>query len=268
MALFHKLELRQSQSLVMTPQLLQAIKLLQLSHLDLIAYVEAELERNPLLERGNDGEAESPELRRTSDDAPAEPEGDGPEGDVAADVETSADGDGATATPGDGVQPEPRASLDSWSQTSTREVRGLDERTLEAFVAEEKSLAQHLTDQLGLVVTDPRLHAIGQVIINEIDEDGYFRADVAAIAARLAAAERDVTHVLAAIQTLEPSGIAARDLAECMAIQLRDRDRYDPAMAALIAHLDLVAKRDYAALRRLCGVDDEDLREMLAELRA
>src|SRR3954467_7479954 len=164
MALFHKLELRQSQSLVMTPQLLQAIKLLQLSHLDLIAYVEAELERNPLLERGNDAETDSAEaFRRATDDAPAEPAGDGPEGDVAADVETSADGDGATATPGDAIQSEPRASLDSWSQSSTREVRGLDERTLEAFVAEEKSLAQHLTDQLGLVVTDPRLHAIGQV---------------------------------------------------------------------------------------------------------
>ena len=268
MALSHKLELRQSQSLVMTPQLLQAIKLLQLSHLDLIAYVEAELERNPLLERGSDAEGEGPELRRASDDARAEPEGDGPEGDTAADVETSADGDGATATPGEGPQPEPRASLDSWSQTSTREVRGLDERTLEAFVAEEKSLAQHLTDQLGLVVTDPRLRAIGQVIINEIDEDGYFRADVAAMAARLGAAEQDVVRALAAIQTLEPSGIAARDLAECMAIQLRDRDRYDPAMAMLVAHLDLVARRDYATLRRLCGVDDDDLGEMLAELRA
>src|SRR5262249_28990086 len=123
-------------------------------------------------------------------------------------------------------------------------------------------------DQLGLVLSDPRLRAIGQVIVNEIDEDGYFRADIAAVAERLGAPLRDVERVLAAVQTLEPSGIAARNLAECIAIQLPDRDRYDPAMAALVANLDLLARRDMAALRRICGVDDDDLAQMLAEIRA
>jgi RNA polymerase sigma-54 factor len=277
MALSHKLELRQSQSLVMTPQLLQAIKLLQLSSLDLVAYVEAELERNPLLERAEaeaDGEgppggpsaaaAESPD-GEGGDDGEWLAGGVEPEATIAANPDT----DRGDAFPAESADPaSPAAPSDGWSHTSGREVGGLDDRTLEAFVAEEKSLAAHLEDQLGLVIADPDRRLIGHVLINEIDEDGYFRAGVAAVAERLGAPPAVVGEVLAAIQTLEPSGIGARDLAECMAIQLRDRDRYDPAMVALVAHLDLVARRDYAGLKRLCQVDDEDLAEMLAELRA
>jgi RNA polymerase sigma-54 factor len=286
MALSHKLEMRQSQSLVLTPQLLQAIKLLQLSNLDLVAYVEAELEQNPLLERGEDADGESEgrgeREEAARNDATAEkPAADGSEAaagewlisETATDTETiGAKLDGAL----DNVFPDdqPRSSemqapaVDRWSQTSSREVSGLDDRTLEAFVAEQKSLAGHLSDQLGLVIADPHLRMIGHVLINELDEDGYLRAEVSAIAARLGAAEAAVETVLAAIHTLEPVGVGARNLAECMAIQLRDRDRYDPAMAALVANLELAAKRDYAGLKRICGVDADDLADMLAELRA
>jgi RNA polymerase sigma-54 factor len=288
MALSHKLELRQSQSLVMTPQLLQAIKLLQLSNLDLVAYVEAELERNPLLERGeeSDGEggAEERGEREAEGNTPAPDavEGEGgepPESEwLTAELETDAGEISAKmmdADLGNVFQDEPSRgpeetapAFDRWSQTSSREVGGLDDRTLEAFVAEEKSLAAHLEDQLGLVISDPDLRLIGHVLINELDEDGYFRIDIGTIAERLGAGEADIERVLSAIQMLEPSGVGARNLGECLAIQLRDRDRFDPAMAALIAHLDLVARRDIVALRRLCGVDDDDLAEMLAEIRA
>jgi RNA polymerase sigma-54 factor len=272
MALSHKLELRQSQSLVLTPQLLQAIKLLQLSNLDLIAYVEAELERNPLLERA-DGESD--------DDAAETAAADGVDGigvpaddewsasDAAPGAEAGGEAELGNAFPDDhDAAPQPAPLPDRWSHGSAREVSGLDDRTLEAFVAEQKTLAAHLSDQLGLVITDADLRMIGHVLINEIDEDGYFRTGVPAVAERLGAPEPRVAEVLAAIQTLEPSGVGARDLAECMAIQLRDRDRYDPAMAALTRHLDLIARRDYAALKKICGVDDEDLADMLAELRS
>jgi RNA polymerase sigma-54 factor len=278
MALSHKLELRQSQSLVMTPQLLQAIKLLQLSNLDLIAYVEAELERNPLLER-EDVEADGPAERRDAPVATATEERprEGESEWLAAELEPDAtaiaaklDADLGNVFPDDPVEAptQPTAPPENWSQTSGREVSGLDDRTLEAFVAEEKTLAGHLGDQLGLVISDPDLRLVGHVLINELDEDGYFRAGVATVAERLGAPEAVVANVLAAIQTLEPSGVGARDLAECLTIQLRDRDRYDPAMAALLAHLDLVARRDYSTLRKLCGVDDDDLADMLGELRA
>jgi RNA polymerase sigma-54 factor len=275
MALSHKLELRQSQSLVMTPQLLQAIKLLQLSNLDLVAYVEAELERNPLLERNEEGDPGS-----GSDPAeigaPAAASGEAEIGQGAEDwpaPSSDGDADGGLAddggSPDGALLPTPGPSdPDRWSHSSSREVGGLDDRTLEAVVADEKSLATHLSDQLGLAVADPHLRMIGHVLINEIDEDGYLRLDLAAVASRLGAPLGDVERVLAVIHALEPVGVGARDLAECMAIQLRDRDRYDPAMAALVSHLDLVARRDLPALRRLCGVDDEDLADMLAELRS
>src|SRR6185312_6663707 len=127
--------------------------------------------------------------------------------------------------------------------------------------------AEHLSEQLGLAVVDPTDRLIGLAVINEIDEAGYLRADLDGIAERLGAPVGAVEKMLALVQAFEPSGIGARDLAECLAIQLRERDRLDPAMTALLAHLDLVARRDHAALLRLCGVDAEDLAEMLAELR-
>jgi RNA polymerase sigma-54 factor len=77
-----------------------------------------------------------------------------------------------------------------------------------------------------------------------------------------------VEAVIAKLQGLEPAGVFARSLEECLALQLKDRNRFDPAMAALVAHLDLVAKRDHAALRQLCRVDLDDLKDMIAELRA
>ena len=283
MPLSHKLELRQSQSLVMTPQLMQAIKLLQLSNLDLAAFVDAELERNPLLEKaegedGDDGEEREPGADGDDGAATAEADGEGaPEWlDARLDPDAEAiagklDTDLANVFPDDhGSRPDetaPPAPQESWAAAPTRQVSGED-YNLEAFVASQKSLADHLTDQLGLAVGDPTVRLIGRVLINEIDEAGYLRVDLAAVAERLAAPLALVGDALAAIQALEPAGIGARDLAECLAIQLRERDRFDPAMAALVAHLDLVAKRDHAALKKLCGVDDEDLADMLAEIRA
>jgi RNA polymerase sigma-54 factor len=282
MALSHKLELRQSQSLVMTPQLMQAIKLLQLSHLDLIAYVDAELERNPLLERAeaDDDSGSGDSEGRDDDGADAATTGDG--GDDNEWLETRLEEPAAIAEKLDAdlsnvyqddagkaaEETQPQLPTDTWQTLPSRQAVSSEDYNLEAFVAEEKSLADHLSDQLGLAVFDPQLRLIGQTLINEIDEGGYLRADLASIAERLGADVALAEQALAIIQNLEPPGVGARDLAECLALQLRERDRYDPAMATLVLHLDLVARRDFAALRRLCAVDDEDLAEMIREIRA
>jgi RNA polymerase sigma-54 factor len=281
MPLSPKLELRQSQSLVMTPQLMQAIKLLQLSNLDLIAYVDAELERNPLLERDDGDEAPEP--------APAPDYGgngadrheaaeDGPdwlENRLEADADSIAvklDTDLANVFPDDhghaaGETAAPSLPVETWSNAPSRQALSTEDYNLEAFVAETRSLADHLADQLGLAVSDPVTRVVGAALIDEIDEAGYFRADLNMIAERLGAPLALVEKTLRLIQSFEPAGIGARDLGECLAIQLRERDRLDPAMATLLAHLDLVARRDHGALRRLCGVDDDDLAEMLGEIR-
>ncbi len=280
MALSHRLELRQSQSLVMTPQLMQAIKLLQLSNLDLVAYVDTELERNPLLERADaeDGPIEPPEYANDEQEPVSENGTDRPEWletSLEADPQAIAaklDTDLANVFPDDNGQAQadiaPTLPADGWSTGSSRQPVSSEDYNLEAFVADEKSLADYLSDQLGLAAADPAMRIIGHAIINEIDEAGYFRGDFDAIAERLGTSATAVERALALIQSFDPSGVGARDLAECLSIQLRERDRLDPAMAALVANLELVARRDHTALMKLCGIDADDLAEMIAEIRA
>lgn len=295
MGISAKLEMRQGQSLVMTPQLLQAIKLLQLSHLDLQSFVDAEIERNPLLER-TEGEA-SLDPR----EALAEPMQDGGErdgGDGASesgfDEPPAPDWYGEELATGrttleeglgtrlDNVFPDeaPSVARNEQSPEAMLPVMGggavgsggsasFDEDlpSLEETLSIEQSLHEFLCDQLDLAITDPMGRLIGRHIIDSIDEAGYLAESLSDMAERLGVGTGRLEALLAVIQGFEPSGVGARNLAECLAIQLREKNRFDPCMAALIENLPLLAKRDMAQLRRICGVDDEDLTEMIAEIR-
>ncbi|NJO54819.1 MAG: RNA polymerase factor sigma-54 [Bacteroidales bacterium] len=280
MALSQKLELRQSQSLVMTPQLMQAIKLLQLSHLDLSAYVDAELERNPLLERAEEPDFSSPHgcRQRRSPEPPARPPSDdqrdgdwleSPLGSREA-IEARLDTDLGNVFQDDGPAEPPHGASEpvGYSEWASVGAGGrIDEDSdLDAYVSATTTLADHLSQQLALAETDPKRRLIGQYLIDLVDDSGYLAADLAEVAPSCAP-EETVAGVLEVIQTFDPSGVAARSLAECLALQLKDRDRFDPAMQALVANLPLLAKRDFAALRKLCEVDDEDLADMIAEIR-
>src|SRR5205085_11260625 len=138
---------------------------------------------------------------------------------------------------------------------------------LEAFLSAEATLADHLGEQLALAIPDPVRRMIGRHLIDLVDEAGYLTGDLDGVAERLGAPLSEIEAVLAILQTFDPPGVCARNLTECLALQLRERDRFDPAMQAIVERLDLVAKRDLPALRRLCGVGEEDLSEMIAELR-
>ncbi|MGA8388711.1 MAG: RNA polymerase factor sigma-54 [Pseudolabrys sp.] len=275
MALSQRLEVRQSQALVMTPQLMQAIKLLQLSSLDLAAYVDGELERNPLLERA--GEDEVGSASDTQASAPESEDNSGGADWINADLETSRisieqglgtelenvfpdDSGGKNATGGD-LRP---GAYSEWSGAGS--FAGED-YNLEAFVSAETTLADHLAEQMALAISNPAGRMIGQYLIDMVDEAGYLEGDLDTVAEKLGAQRSDVELVLAVLQTFDPPGVCARSLTECLAIQLKDRNRYDPAMQALVEHLDLVAKRDLAGLRRLCGVTEEDLADMIVEIR-
>ena len=272
MALSAKLELRQSQSLVMTPQLMQAIKLLQLSNLDLAAYVENELERNPLLER-EDPDISGAEAVVDSEKGHTE---DSEDSDSWMKTELDADGDKILAnvdmdTESIFSESEPSihaghshgSSISGYSAAS----RG-ENYNLEAVVASERSLADHLVDQLSLATTDPVQRLIGRYLIDCIDESGYLRTDIESAAKRLGTTPKMVEDALATVQGLDPAGIGARDLSECLSLQLSEKNRLDPAMSVLLDNLDLVARGEMARLKNLCGVGDEDLAEMLAEIRA
>jgi RNA polymerase sigma-54 factor len=142
-----------------------------------------------------------------------------------------------------------------------------EDYNLEAFVSAETTLANHLAEQMALAISNPAGRMIAQYLIDMVDEAGYLTGDLDTVAEKLGAECRDVELVLAVLQTFDPAGVCARNLTECLAIQLKERDRYDPAMRALVEHLDLLAKRDLAGLRRICGVSDDDLADMIAEIR-
>ena len=272
MALTQRLQLRQSHALVMTPQLMQAIKLLQLSNLDLVGYVESELERNPLLERTGEVEGE-PSADREAAVADDGPPADWTEGSFAAGGDVAADRpDGEVNGADDAEAVAPRASVDAaagytdWTGAGTgRQPDG--EYNLEAFVSAERTLADHLAEQLVLAVVDPAHRLIGQYLIDLVDEAGYLTGDLTHVADKLGAPLAAVAATLAILQTFDPPGVCARNLTECLSIQLRERNRFDPAMQALVAHLDLLAKRDIPGLKRACGVSEEDLIDMIGEIR-
>ena len=296
MALTQRLEFRQSQSLVMTPQLMQAIKLLQLSNLDLVAFVEDELERNPLLERANqDGSPDHGEPATAQGDGDGGEFSDGAEFSQGTDGERSGEGFEAGAeewmAPDLGSRTEIEQTLDTGMEnvfpeepadaaarnaqdaapTAYTEWGGGasndDDYNLEAFVAAETTLSGHLAEQLAVAFPDPARRMIGQYLIDLVDDAGYVPADLGDAHDKLGTTREDVEAVLAVLQKFDPPGVCARNLSECLAIQLRERDRYDPAMQALVENLDLLAKRDIASLRKICGVDDEDIADMIGEIR-
>lgn len=268
-----RLDLRQSQSLVMTPQLQQAIKLLALSNLEIEGFIAEELEKNPLLETGD---------QERSPTEPAEPAESGEwEGDEAPDPVTA----DRLVEHGDGVADSPLdvdlvaetfhhdGPTDSYGMDGSLGMAGSggsigeDGIDFDSFAAGAESLQDHLLAQAGEILSGDD-HFFAVQIIGQIDEAGYLTADPVEIAQRLGVVPGDVERVLAVVQTFDPTGVGARGLAECLALQAKEADRYDPCMVRLIANLDLVAAGKFQNLKRICQVDDEDLADMIRELRS
>jgi RNA polymerase sigma-54 factor len=274
MALGPRLDLRQSQSLVMTPQLQQAIKLLALSNVEIEAFIAEEVEKNPLLEagRGNDD---------TERDTPSEPESHVSGENLSADIlmdrgeapgENLLDIDYNSETfhhdsAADGGPSDNRMGLDGGlGMTGGQSGFGEDGPDFESMAADEPSLHDHLMMQAGTAFSGPDM-IIASHLIDQIDEAGYLSVPLLETGNRLGVALARVEVILAVIQTFDPTGVGARSLSECVALQAREADRYDPAMARLIDNLDLVAQGKISQLKRMCDVDDEDMSDMIRELR-
>lgn len=253
MALGLRLDVRQTQSLVLTPQLQQAIRLLQLSSQELIGTLQQEVAENPFLELADT-------VARAAERAPAAPPA----------VEPGLPAGPAASTgdhTGDWDQPRPPQAVDQQLH-SRRQEHGDDQRSLEARFSEAPSLREELRRQLGMLVRSEGARALAATLTDWIDDDGYLRESDEDVARRLGASIAQVAAARALLQRCEPTGVGARDLAECLALQLAERDRLDPAMRRLLDNLPLLARADWPALMRLCGVDREDLEEMVAELKA
>ena len=248
MGLGPRLDVRQSQSLVMTQQLQTAIKLLALSNLELEAFVAEELVKNPLLESsGGEGETVVVTVDRETGDEAVDPSG--------AD-ELLAKGDDSAL---DMDWREAALDNDSVFDVGSASDEGFD---FDRVAGCETGLCEHLIDQLH------GASALAEAIVKELEETGYLTTPLEAIQAATGASRREVEQALLLVQSLDPPGVGARHLSECLALQAKAADRYDPAMARLIDNLDLLARGQMKDLKRICGVDDEDLADMVRELRA
>ncbi len=272
MALGQRQELRQSQSLVMTPQLQQAIKLLQLTNMELSEFVEQEIERNPLLELV---EGDAPER---GEGAVADEKERGTDDVDTASLSTAAD------LPDENDQPLDMNYDDVYTDNAAGEGYASDAGLrgpyatnnssfdasgdmLEQTIGEEISLTDHLLAQLNMDVVEPAERMIGFHLIHMLDDAGYLSGNIEATAEQVGASVERVEAVLKRLQDFDPVGVFARNLGECLALQLREKNRYDPAIAALLDNLDLLAAHNHPALVERCGVEADDLADMIQELR-
>jgi RNA polymerase sigma-54 factor len=257
-----RLELRQAQTLVMTPQLQQAIKMLQLSNFELTQFVDAEIQQNPLLERRELGlEETAPANGAAAESLPTESLEQAVAGEFTPEAAeqwhatSGAEGDGSIDL---GAEPH------SWPGRNTT----LGGPEIEQTATRPRTLREHLLEQIGTDFSDPGDRLIALHLLDMIDETGYLRAGLDGIAQLLGCEIGRVEAVFARVQQFDPPGVFARDLPECLALQLRDRNRLDPAMQALLDNLPLLASRNIPALVRLCGVDAADMAEMIGEIKS
>ena len=226
-----RLDLKQSQQLVMTPQLRDAIAMLQMNNLDLAEHLEKELEHNPLLEK---------------DEKPSDP-------DKGEDVTNETFDAGTSA-----------ANIGSGGSTQFDN----PENALENRVAEQKDLRAHLMDQLNIAITEARDKMIAALLIDRLDESGYLREAPQESAKSLGCSVDRVERLLNTLRDFDPTGIFAHDLPDCLALQLAEQNRLDPAIQTLLDNLNLLADADFKKLEKLCGVDSDDLADMISEIRA
>ncbi len=252
------LHLRQTQSLVMTPQLRQAIQMLQMSTVELGAFLAAEVERNPLIEIADGAHAaERP--------APAAGERLAVDADMRRADLAAGEAQFEAARENLYEAADAPASLRGAGAGGRSDFEILDD---ESPLVAPVTLAAHVTAQLALARLTPEVRLVAEALAGELDEAGYLRIDAADAAARLGVAPATVAAAAAAIRACEPTGVGARDLAECLALQLAERDRLDPAMRALLDGLADLPNAPAAKIAARCGVDAADLADMLAELRA
>ena len=289
MVLAPRLEQRQSQALIMTPQLQQAIKLLQLSNLDLAAYVEQELSENPMLERDEPapGEAGDEPLDVHADDLVADGE---PDPEALADMDFEApqeaaleqdlgydtDYDNLYSHDEHGASDTHLGGPSAWEEPAFAESPypssggGFDtlEPDLEQTLTEQPSLRDHLLEQVSMELPGGDERLIAVQLIDLLDDTGYLSGDVESVAEAMGCSMEEVERVIERLQQFDPPGIFARDLRECLALQLKDKDRLDPCMATFLDNLEMLARREMKKLAQVCRCDDEDLADMIAEIHA
>ena len=264
MSIGMRLDLRQTQQLVMTPQLQQAIKLLQMSNLELTGYIEQEVEKNPLLKLEDPEQAPESHPEQTETEAGDPAATDKSQDDLNRLAETYDTGTENLhdSAPSDGPDP-----FRSSSPIGSMSAPAADGPSLEERLADRPGLREHLHSQIGQMSGSPAEIALAHLVADELDEHGYLRTALEEIAVRVAATPPQAIAALRLVQNCEPTGVGARSLAECLELQLRERNRFDPVIEQLLDNLELIARGEIAKLCRICNVDESELIEMIQEIR-
>ncbi len=252
-----KLDLRQSQQLVMTPQLQQAIKLLQLNNVELGEYIEEELEKNPLLEKA-DSNADG---LSGADDMPQ----DTVSGDQGADDVDAAFS--AQISEGESRDFDAGSSMANIGAGGNSKFENAED-SFENRMSADKSLREHLTDQLHMAFGEERDRMIGAFLIDRLDESGYLRDDVGDMAERFGCSNERIEKLLKRMKGFDPTGVFACDLSECLALQLDEKGGLDAPMIALLDNLQMLADHDFKKLGEVCGVNDTYLMDMVEEIKS
>jgi RNA polymerase sigma-54 factor len=299
MALQNRMELQYRQEMTINPRLYQAMDLLQMPLLDLQVHLKQELLVNPFLElaeeseegvetteeasaeeSGEEGEEELPEDSKAEDvkEELSEPEEDeddqdvssGEDAPVAEDDESSSDdysedGDLTTKTQEDVNWDE---ILDENNFDYDNFVQEVDDREFyEKAPSNGRSLYEYLTEQLVLLKLDENQRRIGEEIIGDINDDGYLTSSVSEIAFRLRMEEAEVEHVLGLIQSLEPLGVGARDLRECLLIQLREKDQEDSLVFKLVSeYFEQLSKRHWQEIAKATSLSLKEIQDAADEI--
>lgn len=272
------LVLKQSQQLVLTPQMQQSLKILQLSSLDLNDLLEVEMEKNPLLEKEEEENSETKEEQVEASSEEAEIVADSEKdsfdnlnSDNFSENEASpldndqSEGDYAVANSGD---------YDEYRTNNSKSHDDIDAGTvIEKNYSKEETLREHIIEQINLDFTDNAEIIIANHLMDFLDNKGYlaqvnYEIEISALSKKLGCSLEDIEKVISRLQKFDPAGVFARNLQECLRIQLREKDRLDPAMEKLLENLELLAKGETQKLKKICGVDEEDLTLMIAEIKS
>lgn len=265
-----RLDLRQGQSLVMTPQLQLSLKLLQFSSIELVEFIDRELENNPMLER-DDSQEQEPQEKSESENHDAEDSAKEDEAENSGDVDEVRDfPEEGNNIGNDGTSEEYQSDMMNMQTSgSGRTDFSEDDFSFEKILTDEVTLKEHLLDQINIDISDPKRRFAAVFLLDIIDENGYLPPDFSKTAMEaLQCDENFLNELVLELQKLDPPGIFARSLAECLALQLKDRDHFDPAMEKLVMNLELLANGEMQKLQKICGVERDDLEDMIKEIKA
>jgi len=258
MSMEARLSLRQSQRVVMTPLLQQAIQLLQLSTLELQEVVQKELLENPLLEEVNPDAPETPETAAATPETPTAPVSEPPPVDSPSRDERQTDDLPFDLT---------SVMFDDHEERSLVAQEDREDLPFENLVRSSVSLTDHLDEQLRFTVEDPGVRRIGTEIIGNLDEDGYLRAEIDEIAQRCNVPPTEVEKVLTMVQGFDPPGVAARSIQECLLLQLRTDPNPDPVSVEIVEeYFDDLSRRRYPDIARAMKLSLDRIMESVEEI--